>query len=699
MFKKIQKFLIFVLLGAILLVPFSSRAFTGKVDTNYPKLANYFLNWQIPDSEVENLSKWDVLILDMEVQKNSLDKLKKIRQLNPDIIILAYVTSEELGTSPDSYWGQLRNKLLKPAQENWWLKDSNGKYVSFWPGTRMINLTDTSNGWTEFLPQFLNDQVISTGLWDGIFFDNIWPNASWLNGGDLDIDNDGKKESAKEIDSAWVEANKRLLNNMRNLLGDNYILMGNSHAFSTYQPYLNGIMLESFPASFEADGTWAGSMNSMVNIKNFKQPKIVVVNANTNNTWGINNYRQMRFSLGSALLGDGTFSFDQGANTHSEVWWYDEYNVNLGKPVSDPINILDKNNKTWKKGIWRRDFENGIVVVNSTDENKNYVFTDEAFDKINGTQDRSVNNGAKINLVSLMGQDGVILLGDLQNRKIPTAETTKPTTKPVATKTNISDLIKNSAWQNGAFYRSFNLAGTQTRDGFFAYNEKYPGNSQIIVSDIDNDKNFETLVNSSGVITIYRSNRAIKTFKPFDGKFKGAVSMAVADLDGNGKKEIVVGAGAGGGPQVRIFNSDGRLLNGGFFAYDRTFRGGVNLAVVDLNGDGTKEIITGSGAGGGPQVRIFNQDGKLLSSFFAYDKNSRGGVFVAAGNVDGQGASEIITGAGVGMLPEVRIFSQDSKLLKKFSAYDQDMRDGVMVSSADINGDGQDEILAGSLDF
>ncbi|MFA6495484.1 MAG: hypothetical protein WCV50_00005, partial [Patescibacteria group bacterium] len=65
-------------------------------------------------------------------------------------------------------------------------------------------------------------------------------------------------------------------------------------------------------------------------------------------------------------------------------------------------------------------------------------------------------------------------------------------------------------------------------------------------------------------------------------------------------------------------------------AYAESFRGGVNVAAGDVNGDGTDEIIAGAGYTGGPHVRIFGESGNLLSQFFAYAESFRGGVNVAA---------------------------------------------------------------------
>jgi hypothetical protein len=713
--KVFCKIKIIIILASFLAWPFCSLAYTGTVKETYPKLANYYLRWDIPNTKVDELAKWDVVVLDMEVQHNSLDNMRKLRQLNPNIILLAYITSEEVYYDrQDSLYGELRNKLLDQADSSWWLKDKSGNFVSFWGRTRMFNLTNgcgqSSSGerWNDFLPRFINDNVMSTGLWDGVFYDNLWPDVSWMNSGNLDINRDGKVEAKSTIDKAWLEGNKKMLDRTQQLFGGKYLVTANSRLAEAYQPYMNGIMLESFPAPWEAGGTWSGSMKTYADTKYFKNPYVGIINANTNNTWDETNYRKMRFSLGSTLLGNGSFSFDYGVNDHSQTWWYDEYETTLGKAVSAPVNILDKKNRTYKDGLWRRDFENGVVIVNSTAQNQNYVLTNEVLDKINGKQDRSVNNGARVNMVSVMGKDAVVLLGDLQSRIVPAAvpETsvtpiapTPVVSTPTATISKAGIAIKDSTFKNGTFVRVFNSLGDQLQNGFFAYDSRYPGGAQIISTDLDNDKNYETLVNSNGTITIYRGDKILKSFKPFDGKFKGDISLAAADLDGDGKKEIVVGAGAGGGPQVRIFNKDGRLLNGGFFAYDRNFRGGVNVAAIDLNGDNTYEIITGSGKGGGPQVRIFNKDGKVLGGFFAYDKNSRTGVDVATGNLQDKQEKQIITAPGSGSSAQVRVWNKMGKLISQFSAYDQQMKTSITVSTADVNNNGTDEILAGSVSY
>jgi hypothetical protein len=121
------------------------------------------------------------------------------------------------------------------------------------------------------------------------------------------------------------------------------------------------------------------------------------------------------------------------------------------------------------------------------------------------------------------------------------------------------------------------------------------------------------------------------------------VNVAVGDLNGDGTREIICGAGSEGGPHVRIFNKDGRLINPGFFAYDERFRGGVNVASGDVTGDGIDEIITGPGPGGEPVVKVWNNNGQLIEEPFHVDDGGRDGLEVGVADLDNNGIAEIIT--------------------------------------------------------
>jgi hypothetical protein len=132
--------------------------------------------------------------------------------------------------------------------------------------------------------------------------------------------------------------------------------------------------------------------------------------------------------------------------------------------------------------------------------------------------------------------------------------------------------------------------------------------------------------------------------------------------------EIITGAGRGGGPHVRILRYAPATPGGvvplfEFFAYAAGFTGAVHVAVGDVDGEGRTDVITGAGAGGSPHIRALKLlmsgatvVGALdLASFFAYHPAFPGGVFVAAGDLTSGGVAQIITGAGRGGGPHTRI--------------------------------------------
>jgi hypothetical protein len=66
-----------------------------------------------------------------------------------------------------------------------------------------------------------------------------------------------------------------------------------------------------------------------------------------------------------------------------------------------------------------------------------------------------------------------------------------------------------------------------------------------------------------------------------------------------------------------------------FFAYDENFRGGVRIALADLDNNGTAEIYTAAGPGGGPHVRVFNASGSAIGGFFPFSDSLKDGIFIA----------------------------------------------------------------------
>ena len=169
-------------------------------------------------------------------------------------------------------------------------------------------------------------------------------------------------------------------------------------------------------------------------------------------------------------------------------------------------------------------------------------------------------------------------------------------------------------------------------------------------------------------------------FVAFTPAFAGGATVAAGDVNRDGTADIVVGAGAGGGPAVQVFDGKTGQTLASFFAYDPGFRGGVAVAAGSVVGDDRAEVVTGAGPGGGPHVRVFDGTGAPLASFYAYDPGFRGGVHVAAGSRTGAPAAAIVTGAGPGGGPAVELFDETGAPAGGFFAGDPTRRDGVSVA-------------------
>jgi fibronectin-binding autotransporter adhesin len=179
------------------------------------------------------------------------------------------------------------------------------------------------------------------------------------------------------------------------------------------------------------------------------------------------------------------------------------------------------------------------------------------------------------------------------------------------------------------------------------------------------------------------------------GEFAGGVRVAVGDVNGDGFSDIITGAGPGAGPHVKVFSGRDFSLLASFFAYGAGFSGGVFVAAGDLDGDGLAEIITGAGAGAAPHVKAFSLGRGEVASFMAYGAGFVGGVSVGAADLDGDGRAEILTGSGAGAA-HVKAFTLLGQETLSFLAFGPGYTGGVNVAGGDVDGDGRAELFVGA---
>ena len=197
------------------------------------------------------------------------------------------------------------------------------------------------------------------------------------------------------------------------------------------------------------------------------------------------------------------------------------------------------------------------------------------------------------------------------------------------------------------------------------------------------------------------TNQLLRSFFPYDANFTGGVRVAAGDVNGDGVTDVITAAGPGGGPDVAVFSGKDNTRLFRFFAFDMNFTGGVFVAPGDVNNDGFADIICGADGGGGPNITVYSgkdQAQSLLTSFFAYNPNFNGGVRVASADVNADGFSDVICGAGPGGGPNVTVFSgKDNAQTRLFTyfAYDPNFINGIYVAGGDVNGDGRADVLVG----
>jgi len=229
------------------------------------------------------------------------------------------------------------------------------------------------------------------------------------------------------------------------------------------------------------------------------------------------------------------------------------------------------------------------------------------------------------------------------------------------------ELVTGADAGGGPMVRVFTAQGAAL-SGFFPYPNGFTGGARVSAGKFGSSERIITAPGPSGgpqILTLSESGAVQSAFWAYAQGFTGGVYVASGNVDGTGNGDIVTGAGAGGGPHVRIFRPDGTPI-GGFFAYGTAFGGGVRVATGDVDGDGTDEIITGAGPSGGPQVRIFRADGTPIGGFFAYPEGFHGGLYVGTVRSPDNKTDWIVTGAGEGGGTQVRIFKADGTAVGGF---------------------------------
>jgi hypothetical protein len=168
-----------------------------------------------------------------------------------------------------------------------------------------------------------------------------------------------------------------------------------------------------------------------------------------------------------------------------------------------------------------------------------------------------------------------------------------------------------------------------------------------------------TLAGTVTQVRVTYSNGAAYAWDPFGTKYKSGASVALGDVNGDGIPDIIVASGNSGTTgTVQVYDGKTRKLVASYTPMG-AFGGGLDVAVGDVNGSGQEDIVVGVQSGGWPLVTVLNgATGQITDQFLAYPTSFGGGVQVAAADLNGDGDAEVVVSPGTGAngLP-VEVFS------------------------------------------
>ncbi|MGA2642556.1 MAG: hypothetical protein ABSG21_16830, partial [Spirochaetia bacterium] len=351
----------------------------------YPRLVNYFHRMDLwenrGDYREEHLAQWDVIILNPEIVDNQRLSLQRIRGLNPGIKILAWVPFGQSSEESKMSW-------TFPKLSDYFLRSGGTQLVAPWGG-RMMNPWKNDFAWPKHVISFLENNYLCPGMYDGIMFDCIWENAPTWYSPDRTVDlNDN-------------DYRKGILYLFRTLRSDkpDAIITGNGgmpwKKGSTYYVDANGSMAENaFGNEFgESNSTWQSQWDNylgaiasvtsrdlyffMIGDLQFNR---TIPQSSTAEYMGENDKRRFRLALTTTLLGDGFFGFDRGDNLHGQLWWFAEYNVDLGSPLPGYEAPHSYRTGMYHRRAYSREFTNGSVIVNPSMFSVSISFSEDRVD-------------------------------------------------------------------------------------------------------------------------------------------------------------------------------------------------------------------------------------------------------------------------------------------------------------------------------
>jgi hypothetical protein len=276
---------------------------------------------------------------------------------------------------------------------------------------------------------------------DGFFLDNLAPqpyeDGDWLHTGSSQSKSDstvgtafrtGEKTFFDEMSSIWP-AGVQLAN-----MGLSSTGWGTGAAFAPLSGAMSGGMDEAALGVNWSYESWSGAATMQYVYKytsdNTGGPQYLLFGHSHLQTNGVDastydssgnitayspTWQGMRHGLAACLMGNGYYT-PTGTSGYSDATflWFDEFD-NAGAGVGYLGQAIDPwQTGPWSNGVWKREYQNGIVLWNPKGNGTQTVSLSGLgnLKHIAGSQDTAINNGASVTngTVTLNDRDGLILL-------------------------------------------------------------------------------------------------------------------------------------------------------------------------------------------------------------------------------------------------------------------------------------------------
>jgi len=341
-----------------------------------------------------------------------------VKAINPNIKLVPYTNIMELESGVGSSGSPYSPIFNAATTMNWFLRtawpagsitDADGNAQD---GLNQTTFTVAGTGAYAGFANYLAWRAFWSGAneygtnWDGLYMDNCFSKPRVT----ADYNQSGSGQTAAAATANWQAGYAAYIPLIRAKLPANSLVFANAADWEvvsispTYNRLWDSGAMESIVGgggSLENSG-WSAMMNLYsTTMVNCRTPNYSIFMQDGS----VTNYAGMRYGLCSCLL-DNAYYYHTNNGNYDTVETYDELSFNLGAQIAGPNSSAtgtysNSGLSVWTQGVWRRDFVNGIILLNPRGNGSQTVTLETTYYTLRGVQDPVVNNHSPVTSVTL----------------------------------------------------------------------------------------------------------------------------------------------------------------------------------------------------------------------------------------------------------------------------------------------------------